>query len=358
MMLFKKSPSSTNSYKAASKGNSNNFDVLRFFLAFTVLLIHASYLSSADSLQFLPLILSSEVAVKSFFVVSGFLIFMSWENSSSIKSYFSKRIRRIYPAYVTVILICAVLGALVSSQSPVDYFGKDLAKYLIANLSFVNFIQPNLPGVFESNHLQAVNGALWTLKIEVMFYLIVPIVSLVCVLYGRFLIFTLIFLASAFYSVLMGMYAHHSGSGMFIELQRQLPGQLTFFIVGAAGYYYFSFFNKYALWLVVGAVAAIFLKVYLPWELVEPLVIGILVIIIAAIFPPLGNFAKHGDLSYGIYILHFPVLQLFVISGMFNRAPYLALLSAIAVVLLLAFALWHLIERPFLSKASHYVSKT
>lgn len=46
----------------------------------------------------------------------------------------------------------------------------EVFKYVAANLVFLNFTHPNLPGLFESNSLQAINGALWTLKIEVMFY--------------------------------------------------------------------------------------------------------------------------------------------------------------------------------------------
>ena len=69
----------------------NNFDLLRFLFAFIVLLVHAHVLSGADELSILSAVLSSEIAVKSFFVVSGFLIFMSYENSRSLRSYFENR---------------------------------------------------------------------------------------------------------------------------------------------------------------------------------------------------------------------------------------------------------------------------
>ncbi len=77
----------------------NNFDLLRLLFAGTVCLFHASRLSGERDLRWISAVLSSEVAVEAFFVVSGFLILMSYERSSSIYSYVSKRVRRIYPAY-------------------------------------------------------------------------------------------------------------------------------------------------------------------------------------------------------------------------------------------------------------------
>ena len=148
---------------------TNNFDLLRFLLASTVFLVHVHVLSGKDDVAFLSRYLSSEFAVKAFFVVSGYLIFRSYEVSNSIADYFEKRIRRIYPAYATVILICAFGGAFFTQASLSDYFSLAWLKYVAANLVFLNFLALNLPGLFGGNLFEAVNGALWTLKIEVSF---------------------------------------------------------------------------------------------------------------------------------------------------------------------------------------------
>lgn len=52
--------------------SQNNFDLLRFIFAFIVLLFHAHVLSGVYGLTVLSEVLSSEIAVKSFFVVGGF----------------------------------------------------------------------------------------------------------------------------------------------------------------------------------------------------------------------------------------------------------------------------------------------
>ena len=163
----------------------NNFDLLRFSFAFVVFLVHAYALSGAETLSILVHYISSEIAVKSFFVVSGFLIFMSYENTHSVRAYFIKRLRRIYPAYIFIIVLCAAAGLLLSSLVMTDYLSWPLFKYLLSNLVFLNFLQPNLPGLFEHNALQAVNGALWTLKVEVAFYVFVPLAVLAFRKFGR-----------------------------------------------------------------------------------------------------------------------------------------------------------------------------
>ena len=128
---------------------------------------------------------------------------MSYENAVDNKRYFLKRARRIYPAYFCIVLICAVLGIFFSAYSWREYWSLSLLKYIAANLFFLNFLQPNLPGLFESNTLQAVNGALWTLKIEVMFYLFVPLAVMAFRKFGRLTVIIALYIASVLYSVII-----------------------------------------------------------------------------------------------------------------------------------------------------------
>lgn len=335
----------------------NNFELLRFLLAFAVFLYHAFVLSRAVALQ--PLnIISADIAVKSFFIVSGFLIFMSYENSRSLRGYFEKRIRRIYPAYFLIIVLTALLGALFSVYPPQVYFSLPVLKFLAANLLFLNFLQTSLPGLFQQNPLSTVNGALWTLKIEVMFYLFVPLAVMAFRSFGRLPMLVAFYLGSVLYSLLLQALAHQSGAAFYDELLKQLPGQLTYFIAGAAGYYYLQHLNRHALWLIPLAIGAFILQTRLPWLAVEPLALAVLVVSFACVIPFLGKFAKYGDLSYGIYIVHFPILQTLIAYGLFRESPWTTLLLATVLVLTAAFLLWHFVEKPFLRKSSPYVTAT
>lgn len=340
-----------------SNGLLNNFDLLRFLLASIVFLVHSSNLSAVNELKILES-LSSSFAVKSFFVVSGFLIFMSYENSSSSHRYFIKRLRRIYPAYFTVVILSSLVGFFFSTLPIREYFCLDLIKYLVFNLIFLNFLHPNLPGLFEHNTLSAVNGALWTLKIEVMFYISVPLIVLLFNKLNRLFVLATIYISSFVYSFCMIKLAEAHGGGIFIELQRQLPGQLMYFLVGAAGYYYYEYFRTYSKVLLGFAVICFIIKPLLPWLVIEPVVLGILVLFLALALPYLGNFTKYGDFSYGIYIVHFPVLQVLIAYNLFDAAPVLAIIFAAFSVLLLSFLLWNLVEKPFLQKSSHYLTNS
>lgn len=328
----------------------NNFDLLRFLFASIVFFVHSYQLSGSADLKFFSY-LSSAIAVKSFFVISGFLIFMSYENSTSIKNYFLKRVRRIYPAYFVVIILSGLLGYFLSIYTTLNYFSLEWIKYVFFNLIYLNFMSPDLPGVFDGNLIQAINGALWILKIEVLFYLSVPLIVWLSLKFGRIKAFSALYFLSCLYIYVLNLlHVPHAD-----ELIRQFPGQLPYFLAGGLIYYYFEYFKQHAHWL-LGLSLLAFIFDGALFKFIESFPLAIIVIYFACIFKFLGNFAKYGDFSYGIYILHFPILQTVVQLGLFNSNPYFAFCLALALVLTGAFFLWHLVEKRFLQKSSHYLS--
>ena len=100
----------------------------------------------------------------------------SYIKRDSWLGFVKSRAKRIVPPYVKIVLLCAIGLSLVSTLPLTKYFtDAGLWKYLAANLAFLNFLQPTLPGVFEHNNVDAVNGSLWTLKVEWMLYLTIPV---------------------------------------------------------------------------------------------------------------------------------------------------------------------------------------
>lgn len=72
----------------------------------------------------------------------------------------------------------------------------------------------------------------------------------------------------------------------------------------------------------------------------------------------MGNFGKFGDISYGVYILHFPIIQTFINEGWFAEKPWVFLISIIAVTTVGAMIMWHFVEKRFLHRGGHYVLAT
>jgi peptidoglycan/LPS O-acetylase OafA/YrhL len=121
-------------------------------------------------------------------------------------------------------MLCALGLIIISSKDIGDYFSLAWLKYVFANLAFLNFLQPTLPGVFNSNNLTAVNGALWTLKIEVMFYLTVPVFVFLFRKLGYFPVLVSSYLLSIAYFEFFSEVAERTGSVFYEQLARQLPG--------------------------------------------------------------------------------------------------------------------------------------
>lgn len=332
----------------------NNFDLIRLLLASVVFAAHTAELSRLPLLAPLRGFLNSSVAIDGFFIISGFLIFASYENSSSLRRYFEKRARRILPAYFAVVLICAFGLSLVSSLPMEAYFSAQWWRYLAANLSMMNFLQAELPGVFQGQPVRAVNGALWTLKIELMFYLCAPALAWLLARGGKLYMIIAIYALALIYAYAMSVLAHRTGEELFIALRHQLPAQLAFFMAGGLLFYYFNEFKTHATRYLLLALCGMFVYRMFDWYWLYPISLAVLVIYAGSVFSYLGNWGRYGDLSYGVYIWHFPIIQLFVYLGWLHAPAYIVLPGLLLAVFGVAFVSWHVIEKRFLSRASHY----
>jgi peptidoglycan/LPS O-acetylase OafA/YrhL len=68
-----------------------------------------------------------------------------------------------------------------------------------------------------------------------------------------------------------------------------------------------------------------------------------------------GNFAKYGDFSYGVYIVHFPIIQTMISFGLATKLhPAVFVLMVLCLVGLASVLMWHLVEKRFLAGSSHY----
>jgi peptidoglycan/LPS O-acetylase OafA/YrhL len=147
----------------------------------------------------------------------------------------------------------------------------------------------------------------------------------------------------------------NTGAEIFLKLERQLPGQLAFFISGAAIYYYYDYFYSNKRKLLALSLLTLFIDKYIvELYLFYPAALAIIVLYFATLIKYLGNFGKYGDLSFGVYIWHFPILQLFLAYNLFSN-QIAGVIMFILCTLLASYLSWHLIEKRFLYKSSHYI---
>jgi peptidoglycan/LPS O-acetylase OafA/YrhL len=337
----------------------NNFDFLRILFAMLVFIHHLCLLTNSKAFDPLFRFIRpfSSQSVPGFFIVSGFLIFMSYENSKTLKNYIEKRVRRIVPAYCFVIIVTAIVGIFLSSLSWYQYITNPaLFKYLLANLTLLNFLQPSLPGVFDKNPLNSgVNGSLWTIKVEVMFYIVVPMIAIALRKFDKLLVVSIIYILSFIYKESMNLLAAQTGQRFFVELGWQLPGQLSFFMSGCLLYYYFKIFrDKYKYFLVPATIIMIINEFtqskFLPINFLVPISLATIVISMAFFTPPLKIFSKYGDFSYGAYIYHYPIIQTCISLGIFQVGNYFAVLIISILLMLASYCSWHFLEKPFLHR--------
>lgn len=339
--------------------SENNFHALRLVFATLVALYHVVMLSDAPAWRWLAFDAGrgAEVGIQGFFILSGYLVSASFDRSDKLGLYVEKRVRRLYPAYAVVILGCAVLALIFVDATRADL--KTWLKYIGVNLVFLNFLQPDLPGVFADNPFTAINGALWTLKVEVMFYILLPLLMVVLMHTGRlrWLVIAAIYIGAEAWRI--GFDPRHAAPGQAVvgDLSQQLPGQMSFFIVGVAFYLWREQMAWRALtWALVlaAAIAALALSLAVT-PLCEPLraiSLGLVVIWAAKAAPPI--FAMKGDISYGLYILHFPIIQTVVSLGLFAQSPWMGAGIALGVSVIGAVLMWLLVERPALRRDSAY----
>jgi peptidoglycan/LPS O-acetylase OafA/YrhL len=328
------------------QSNRNNFDLVRLAAASQVMFGHA--------LEFLPQghstlewILSFLPGVPAFFFVSGFLISRSYENNPHLWQFARNRLLRIYPALWGSVAFSALLISIL--------YEADLKKMLGWILLQGTILQIWNPDFLRGYGVGVVNGSLWTIPIELFFYISTPVIYW----FGhKQLNVLLAFVAVVSFGLLSALAALPTGS--FV----QKAGLLTpfpwigMFACGALAQRNFDCLrpyiqDKFILWIFVFlavVVAGRFLNAPILFRtgqnqigLVHFLALAGLILSAAYTKPDFADrLLKRNDLSYGIYILHMPIINALIESNI----PVVAL--AIALTLLAALASWFLIEKPAL----------
>lgn len=323
---------------------ANNFDGLRVIGAFMVLYGHAYELTGrrggAPNLLGIPV---HGLGVYIFFSISGYLITASWLRSRNVWTYATARLLRIFPGLIAVVAFTVlVIGPLATTLSLHDYVHHPkTAGYVSAMGLWVT--QYDLPAVFANNVFPyAINGSLWTLPLEFVCYVAVPLA--LCVRHRW-----LNRVAVASILVLMVVFTVHPVDGPSVLGQPFGYGP-RLWACFAAGSLICVLGGRRLLRLDVAAALLVghTVAVYTapgPVERYAWVALPYAVLAIGeASWPVLHSAARFGDLSYGLYLWAFPIQQLVV--WRFGVLPVPVDVVVVAVpTIAAAYLSWHLVER-------------
>ena len=317
----------------------NSFNAIRFFLCVVVIVMHCWGLSGVN--REYARYFDGHTAVRGFFVLSGFWVTRSYLLGNGMREFAAKRPRRLLPMYWLTVLGAAVALSFFSALPAREYFSDaGFYKYLAWNGVFLNFMHHTLPGVFEGCQAGgAVNGALWTIKVEVGFYIVLPM--LVALLKrisspaGRNLLLGVIYIVSVGWSFVQG---HYAGQVHWLRhLNIPLLGCMSCFVCGMACVLNWNWLKRMEKWLILPAVALLALHYVTRTSFLLPAALTVVVFFVGTRFRFLSRIGQPVDYSYCMYLFLFPLVQLFTQLGFFQLGPKTTCMSLLAMLLGLAF---------------------
>ena len=315
-----------------------DIQVLRGVAVVLVVLFHLGFSS----------IKSGFLGVDVFFVISGFLMAVLY-NKNDIPKFYLRRAKRLLPAYYATIFVTLIFAYLLTTPNETAQVNNQ-AKYAIAFASNLGFWAQN--SYFDTASFKPLLH-LWSLGVEMQFYLIVPLLYWVFSKNKFMFLLALIgSLVSCF--VVTGV----SPKTSFF----MLPFRLWEFLIGYGAAYYFTNqgnvkLNNYR-WLgLVGLVIVFIIPLFsvngeatsainghpglfallVSLATASVLIFGIPSLIEKSILSKLLE--RIGKYSYSIYLAHFPIIVIYLskpFSGTELAIP--TLMDGVVIVVLMVLA--------------------
>lgn len=291
-----------------------NFDLMRLLLAAEVVFVHGAYYinNAFDWAGFI-------MAVPAFLAISGFLVLKSYEESGSWALFLKKRALRLLPGLAASLLLCFVL----------------FDAFAVKN-SILNWVTG---GIYTLTGVA--NAPLWSLAWEELAYFCLALLWMAGAYRNRISIWLLLFAS---------MFVVHEGSHLPGHTQIILFLGPAFFIGNLMYLYRSTLLRVHPVipWIVFVLVC---FSGYIPGVdrivALDPLAFQSF----AVVWVGMAGFRaipfKFPDISYGLYIYHFPLVLFIVRHALATTYAGMAL-YLVPSVLAISLLSWYLIEKPAL----------
>ena len=334
-------------------------DGLRAFAVLVVVFYHAG----------ISFFSGGYIGVDIFFVISGYLITSIILNklddkNFSISSFYSRRIKRILPALISVCLFSAITSIFVLNPAQLNEFGNNLigAATFLSNIVLL-FTQDYFDQAVELNPLIH----MWTLSVEEQYYIIIPILLSVLYYYNAKNILLYLIGSLTFISLLISIMLTDITHNSFLH-------SISFYTIFSRGYELLagsfvaililnnpSYFKKPIndIYNLIG-----FLLICIPVAIYDtstpfpgihslPIILGTSILIISlnkqSIFFKIlasGPVVGIGLISYSLYLWHQPLLAFSRLYFPAYAASIIFSLVVILVSIFISYLSWRFIENP------------
>ena len=343
----------------------NNFDLIRLFAALEVAIHHTlQHFDFRDNLVYqstgwLP-------GVPIFFFVSGFLISKSYESNPRIAEYARNRALRIYPALIACTILSVLSVFVTGYLSSQSWTISGIVFWVISQMTVFQFYGPDFMRSFGSGVL---NGSLWTVTVELQFYVLIPVIYWILskavnnksgrqlVLIGMILFFSLTNVVN------YQLHEHHPELTIAKFAYVSFVSWIYMFLIGVLSQQNFlilyHFVKGKAIQFVVGYIILVALYThFLNWPTgndITPILFPFLALAILSLAytaPYLSDRLLHkNDISYGVYIYHMPIINIMMYYGLTSKILYV--FAVIIITIVIASLSWLCLESIAIRKKKH-----
>lgn len=321
-------------------GRDNGLNLIRLLLAVLVIISHAYPIAGFGPDPAIGDLGFGSLAVGGFLAISGYLITKS-RFRTGFKKFALARALRIFPGYWVCLIFTAFVGAGFAGLLRGGWSLSEAIQFVAFNVPMVRAggsdIGSTLAGLPYSD---AWNGSLWTLRYEVLCYVVVGLMlTFGFVRKLRLVAFSLAFAAVSAFSLAI----HARGiEGPAADLALLAP----FFTAGACLYVYSDKIPCSRRWAVASLALFLIAVASGTGRSLAALPLAYLLMWLGVVLPrAVRRLGQNNDLSYGTYLYAFPVQQLLVMVGAHTLGPVAFILLSIVATAPLAALSWFLVEK-------------
>jgi peptidoglycan/LPS O-acetylase OafA/YrhL len=276
------------------------------------------------------------LGVEFFFIISGFVIFMTLERCHNLLEFWVRRFARLYPAYIVAM---ALTFCIANTLGPPE-FASTTADFLVG----LSLATPYVNGA------RFVDQAYWSLVVELQFYIAIGIVY---VLAGKR--FAIVWALYAGATLACSFVGRTLGLHLLVGLANRifLLPYLAHFTLGIAFYYLYT--ARLYRWRLLAAFAlsmyaVVYVQAPLVWHAIHVVMVALFVLFLRGKLEWLAVAPLKflGRISYSLYLVHayIGIILIGLLTRVYRTPDLIAALGAAIGCTALAYTLTEAVERP------------